>query len=375
MNPDQVPPAAPAPVTAPVSTPPVAAAPAAAPRRSRATTVAAIVAVLLLALAGAGYAWAYRGAETVLPAAFAKLTDPGTVRSDAHLDFDIVAEGDEYNFSVDVSSAGDQTDPEHPKALVNVGAEFDGMKGTGELRFVDDTLYLKASQIPGISLADDPAAEALVGQWFFISLADLEAATGQSVAEAAEAGEEARAKLHESVDRLFDSEAVTFGAPKIRSVDGDYVREYPVSFNADAFADFTIDEVNRFATTTELKEELGQFEPVIRAVAPGFSLEGATVQVSLLSGELRGIQGALSFDASKVDQRALAEASGGEFLPEDQIEGRFRVAFDIAYHGYGEPVTVEVPAGATSILGSFGDVGGSPYYGDETPADAEFAPE
>jgi hypothetical protein len=364
MNPDQIPPVPPVPTAAPVSTPvapdPVAAAapaaPAAAPqpeivtmaapRRSHLKTILAVLVVIILAALGAGYAWAYRGAETVLPAAGRALIEAGTVRTVASVDMTIEALGEKFSLSMDMEGDSDQTDPERPKMQMTANAEFYGVLMGGEMRLVDENFYLKLNKIPGAAIGGDPQVQEMVGQWFFLSLEDIATMTGEPVDFGGEDGSAEAAE--EDLARLVDSGAVSFGAPSIAKFEGEYVREYDVSLDADKLGDFVVAEARDAATTTESKALVDELTPVISGVMPALSLADGTVRVGLFSGQLRSVEGTVFVDIAKIDQAALAAAAGEE-VPEEEMEGKLSAKFSATYSRHGEPVSVEAPTGATSL--------------------------
>lgn len=404
MNPEQNVPV-PNPLAS-VAASPVAAQPAAAPTpaaapRGRWKVAVAATAVAVLAAAGAGYAWAYRGAETVVPEAFRMAGEADTVRAEAEADFSVDVSGYEVEASMSLDGAVDQTDPLHPKMDFRFQAEFDGMRGEGALRFVDENLYFQVSQIPGLAIAGAEGVEEFVGQWFFVSAAEMETTSGQSLAELFAQAEANRARADENFDRLFSSGTFSFGPAKVFSADGELVREYAVDLDSAALADFAVAEMNRLATTTEAREAIAEAEPVVRAILPGISLEEGSVRVALLSGELREIRGTLLVDFDAMDQEALGgddAAVGAEIgadlaceigpdgspsvgcyaadpEPAEPLSGSVRVKFAARYSGFGEPVEIEAPAGAVSISDAFGygayDAGFTEVEGDQFGADAE----
>lgn len=379
MNPDQLPPA---PTADPVSTPPVAsavtppwvaAAPEptivtmSSPRRGHGKTVLAVCAVLVLAALGAGYALAYRGAEAVLPGAARELAETSSVHTSAEIEVDVEAAGERFNLSMQVEGDLDQSDREHPKSQVTFDAEFDGMLMGGEARLVDGNVYFKATKIPGAALAGSPEIQALVGQWFSVSPEEIGAATLEPLdlsGDAAESGE--------NFARLLDSGAVSFGAPTIKKFEGEYVREYAVTMDSGKLSDFIVAEARRLATTSEMTALVDQFSPALEAIVPAISLDGGLVRVSVFSGELRAVAGTVTVDGAKIDQAALAAASGDEPAAE-AIEGKVTIDFSATYSGYGERVVVEEPVGASSIMSLFGqetlmyDADIDAYYAEGDP--------
>jgi hypothetical protein len=280
-------------------------------------------------------------------------------------------------------------------------AEFDGMRGEGAMRFVDDNFYFQVSQVPGLAIAGAEEVEAFVGQWFFVSAAEMESASGQSFADLFAQAEANRAESDENFARLFSSGALTFGPAKVFSADGELVREYTVDLDSAALADFAVAEMNRLATTTETRDAVAEAEPVIRAVLPGVSLEEGAVRVALFSGELREVRGTLVVDFDAVDQEALngddaavgaetgadlaceigadGELSVGCYAadpePAEPLSGSVRVKFAARYSGFGEPVEIEAPAGAVSVSDALGYGAYDPDLieaeGDQFGADAE----
>lgn len=342
--------------------------------------IAAIVTLVVLAALGGTYAWAYRGAETVLPEAARALAAADTVHVAAA--FDIVADDGETTFraSLDVAGDVDTSDPENRKMQSTANVEFDGMLMSGEFRLVEDTFYARATKLPGVAFIEDPAVQAMVNQWFFVSKDEIAAVTPATI----DAPSSEAISPEETLAKLLDEGAVVLGGPSVKMLDGELVREYGVEVGIEKLADLAADEIT--AAIEEEREELLEAAPSgdaavglggdlevaagsdpeafgdsLRAFARAVSFDNLKIRTTLLSGELRSIEGALVIDASRVDAAALAEASGG-LATVDDVTGRARVDFSIAYTRYGEPVSIEAPTGATSILGL---VDGGHGYGED----------
>jgi hypothetical protein len=323
-----------------------------ASRGGHSLAVLSVLAIVILACLGGGYVWAYRGAESTLPAADAILLDAKTVHFNLDTDVTATLEDQEYAFTLGVSGDIDRADdPGNPRVALDLDAELDGMLIAGELRLLDETLYARATKVPGAALSGDPSLEDLVGQWFSLTEAELEDATGEA---AGIAGGEEDVALQE----LVDAGALSFTGPSIEVADGELVRVYEADADVAAALDVALGLARDAAESPEALEAIDAYAPVLRELARGLSVDDLQFRVALLSGELRAASGVVRFDAANIDQDALnaaIAASGEGAAAEEEIpEARLTVAFDVTYSGYDEPVSIQAPVDAKPLTDFFG---------------------